>query len=83
LIHDAQYTPEEYLKHKTWGHSPYTYPVDLAGQAALHNLILFHPAPLHAADFVDELLEKTRLYALSRHIDLRITAAREGLKIDL
>jgi phosphoribosyl 1,2-cyclic phosphodiesterase len=83
LIHDAQYTPEEYAKHKTWGHSPYTYPVDIAGQAGIRHLVLFHHDPLHDDDFIDDMLEKTRLYALSRHIELRITAAREGLKIDL
>ena len=31
VIHDAQYTPEEYPAKKNWGHSTYEYAVDLAG----------------------------------------------------
>ncbi len=34
VIHDAQYTPEEYLSKKTWGHSTYDYVVQVAAPPA-------------------------------------------------
>ena len=35
VIHDAQYTPEEYASKKTWGHSPYDYVVQIAAAAGV------------------------------------------------
>jgi phosphoribosyl 1,2-cyclic phosphodiesterase len=42
LIHDAEYTPEEYKSFMDWGHSVYTDALDLAQQAAVKKLGLFH-----------------------------------------
>jgi phosphoribosyl 1,2-cyclic phosphodiesterase len=47
LIHDAQYTPEEYGMHKGWGHSTWTEAVEVARRAAVKQLILFHHDPEH------------------------------------
>lgn len=42
LIHDAEYTPEEYKKEKEWGHSDYTDVLDLAIESGVKKLGLFH-----------------------------------------
>jgi len=42
LIHDAEFTPEEYHTHMDWGHSAYTDALDLAQQARVKKLGLFH-----------------------------------------
>jgi phosphoribosyl 1,2-cyclic phosphodiesterase len=42
LIHDAEYTPEEYGTYLDWGHSDYTATLDLAQKAAVKKLGLFH-----------------------------------------
>jgi len=42
LLHDAEYTPEEYRKYMDWGHSVYTDALDLAQQAAVKKLGLCH-----------------------------------------
>ena len=42
LIHDAEYTPEEYKTQIEWGHSPYTDALDLALGAGVRKLGLFH-----------------------------------------
>jgi phosphoribosyl 1,2-cyclic phosphodiesterase len=42
LIHDAEYTPEEYKSYLDWGHSDYTATLDLAQKAAVKKLGLFH-----------------------------------------
>ncbi len=42
LIHDAEYTPQEYETQIEWGHSAYTHVLDLAFQAGVKQLGLFH-----------------------------------------
>lgn len=42
LIHDAEYTPEEYRHFKGWGHSVYTDAIELAKAAGCDKLGLFH-----------------------------------------
>jgi len=42
LIHDAEYTPEEYRTTVEWGHSVYTDVLKLAVQAGVKQLGLFH-----------------------------------------
>lgn len=42
LIHDAEYTPEEYGTTKGWGHTVYPDAVRLAGEARAKQLGLFH-----------------------------------------
>ncbi len=42
LIHDAEYTSEEYEKYVEYGHSSYTQALDLALECGARNLGLFH-----------------------------------------
>ncbi len=42
LIHDAEYTPKEYQTQIEWGHSSYTDALELAFQAGVKQLGLFH-----------------------------------------
>ena len=42
LIHDAEYTPEEYKTYIDWGHSVYTDVLNLAIEAKVKKLGLFH-----------------------------------------
>jgi phosphoribosyl 1,2-cyclic phosphodiesterase len=83
LIHDAQYTPEEYKSHVTWGHSPYDYTVNLGLQAKVNRLALFHHDPLHNDDFIDSMLEEARKLARRAKSNMEITAAQEGMVIEL
>jgi len=54
LFHDAQYTEEEYERKKGWGHSTYNDAVQLALDAGVKRLGLFH----HDPDRTDEDIEK-------------------------
>src|SRR5256885_15942112 len=47
VIHDAQYTEEEYRDKVGWGHSPLEYAVDVALAAGARRLVLFHHDPQH------------------------------------
>ena len=55
LIHDGQYTREEYKKFKGWGHSAWEDAVKVAVQANVKQLIITHHDPDHNDDFLDGL----------------------------
>jgi phosphoribosyl 1,2-cyclic phosphodiesterase len=82
LIYDAQYTPEEYSGARGgskvgWGHSTYVAAADLARQAGVLQLVLFHHDPLRTDDGVADVERLTRtLFA-------NTSAAREGMQIEL
>ncbi len=55
LIHDSQYTEQEYQNGKTgWGHSTYEYAISTALKAGVKTLALFH----HDPNSSDELLSQ-------------------------
>jgi phosphoribosyl 1,2-cyclic phosphodiesterase len=53
LLHDCQYTDEEYPHHVGWGHSPLSDTLAFAGRVDPERLLLFHHDPLHSDDFLD------------------------------
>ena len=55
LIHDCQYTDEEYPEHVGWGHSALSDTLTFARRVDARRLLLFHHDPLHTDDFLDEL----------------------------
>jgi len=60
VIHDAQYTLEEYPARLTWGHTPAELAVDFAGAARATRLALFHHDPSRTDDALDALLARCR-----------------------
>lgn len=83
LIHDAQYTPHDYSRKRGWGHSCYVDTVNLAIDAGVGCLYLYHHDPTHddaqvAAIHTDCLeIIRARRSSMACHI------AREGLIIPL
>jgi phosphoribosyl 1,2-cyclic phosphodiesterase len=57
LIHDCQYTDEEYQSHLGWGHCPVSDALEFAQRVEPDSLLLFHHDPLHSDEFLDELRE--------------------------
>jgi phosphoribosyl 1,2-cyclic phosphodiesterase len=55
LIHDSQYTDDEYREHLGWGHSPLSDALVLGKRSGAERLLLFHHDPLHSDDFLDAL----------------------------
>jgi phosphoribosyl 1,2-cyclic phosphodiesterase len=55
LIHDSQYTDDEYREHLGWGHSPLSDALVLGQRTGAERLLLFHHDPLHSDDFLDAL----------------------------
>jgi phosphoribosyl 1,2-cyclic phosphodiesterase len=54
LIHDCQYSDEEYPAHLGWGHSPLADALDFGHRVGAERMLLFHHDPLHSDDFLDE-----------------------------
>jgi len=75
LIHDGQYTAEEYKKFKGWGHSSWEQAVEVAIQAKVKRLIITHHDPDHNDDFLDAL-EKDCQAILPNSI-----FAKEGMEV--
>jgi phosphoribosyl 1,2-cyclic phosphodiesterase len=57
LIHDCQYTDEEYPNHIGWGHSPMRDALAFAHRTDAERLLLFHHDPLHSDAFLDGLVD--------------------------
>jgi len=83
LIHDSQYTREEYNKsYKGWGHSNFEYVINTAHKAGVKKVYLFHHDPMRTDDQLDELLKEYREKIKGR-TSLEIHLAQEGLEIEL
>jgi phosphoribosyl 1,2-cyclic phosphodiesterase len=54
LIHDCQYTDQEYPDHVGWGHSRLTDTLTFARRTEARKVMLFHHDPLHSDDFLDD-----------------------------
>ena len=81
VVHDAQYTPEEYPAKKNWGHSTYEYAVDLAGVSQVRELALTHHDPAHDDAFVEDVERRARGYAKQRGHRVKVFCAYEGLDV--
>ena len=82
LLHDAQYTEEEFAALPDWGHSTANYAVLVAREAGVRRLTLFHHDPSHSDDEIDRMLEEARKLAATSP-SLEVTAASEGTTVDL
>ena len=78
VIHDAQYTPDEYPAKKNWGHSTYDYVVELAAAAGVKNLALTHHDPTHDDAFLERIEGLAREVAAARGSSVQVFCAAEG-----
>jgi len=83
VIHDAQYTPDEYASKKTWGHSTYEYVVQIAAAAGVRRVALTHHDPGHDDQFIADIERKARSLALQRGTGLEVFCAFEGCELVL
>ncbi len=83
VIHDAQYTPEEYAQKKTWGHSTYEYVVRIASAAGVRRVALTHHDPGHDDAFVADIEGRARALASQCGAGLEVFCAFEGCELVL
>jgi phosphoribosyl 1,2-cyclic phosphodiesterase len=83
LVHDAMYTPEQVNQFRGWGHSSYAEAVELAAEAGVKQLVLFHHRPEHDDSTVDAIVESAQADAAQFDHKVEIIAAVEGLQLTL
>jgi phosphoribosyl 1,2-cyclic phosphodiesterase/CheY-like chemotaxis protein len=83
VIHDAQYTEQEYAAKAGWGHSPMEYAVDVAIEGGVKRLALFHHDPSRGDRDLDRLLARCQRRAEASAADLAVFGAREGRSVRL
>jgi phosphoribosyl 1,2-cyclic phosphodiesterase len=81
VIHDAQYTDDEFMTMAGWGHSTEAYAVRVASEAGAQRLILFHHDPAHSDKEVDRMLDHARRVASGSQVEVK--AAFEGMSVNL
>ncbi|MHB8244516.1 MAG: MBL fold metallo-hydrolase [Acidimicrobiales bacterium] len=80
MIHDAQYTAEEFAVKAHWGHSTLGYAIEVARAAEVSKLVLFHHDPTHDDASLDRMGSQATDLAPSW---LEVLVAAEGMTIKL
>jgi len=83
LVHDTMYTSEEYRSFVGWGHSTHEQAVELALEAEVERLVLFHYRPERSDDEVDRCVEMCQAMVARRGGRLQVIAAAEGLTLQV
>ncbi|MFN0315670.1 MAG: MBL fold metallo-hydrolase [Burkholderiales bacterium] len=78
LLHDAQYTDEEYLSRVGWGHSSVTDAFAFAVMSQTRHLVPFHHDPEHSDEFLDVLFAQA---AERTRPQFKLTPAQENATI--
>jgi phosphoribosyl 1,2-cyclic phosphodiesterase len=81
LIHDAQYTSEEYEEKVGWGHSAYSHTMLLAEAASVGKLVTFHHDPSHTDADLDAFHAGAQNEC--RGLNTTLVAGKEGLRLAL
>ena len=81
LIHDAQFTDEEYKTRVGWGHSSLNEVMKLAKEGRVKKLALFHYDPDHFDEHIDILVANCNGYLNSTNHHVECFAAQEGMEL--
>jgi ribonuclease BN (tRNA processing enzyme) len=79
LLHDGQYTDQEYPHRVGWGHSSISHAVQVADLAGVRDLLLIHHDPDHSDEVIDQMV---RTASQSRRSGTA-RGAREGAVLHL
>jgi phosphoribosyl 1,2-cyclic phosphodiesterase len=80
LIHDSQYTIEEYHQRIGFGHSCLPHAVRFAQLANVKQFVPFHHDPSHTDDMLDRMINDT---VAEMQPEFSVTAGQEGLVLDI
>ncbi len=79
VIHDAQYTWDEFSCRRDWGHCTVEYAVWLASEVGAKQIALFHHDPTHDDDRLDTIGALAQRCGASLGVD--VVTAREGMTL--
>jgi phosphoribosyl 1,2-cyclic phosphodiesterase len=80
LIHDAQFSHEEYARYVGWGHSSIEHTLAFARAAGVRHLVPFHHDPSHSDSMLDRLYEEVHKH---HELPFELTPAVEGATFNL
>lgn len=83
LIHDAQYTEDDMPHKHGWGHSLISQVRQLATDAEVGTLVMFHHDPERSDSELDEVQIENERYLKSHRAPTRSVCAAEGMSIRL
>jgi phosphoribosyl 1,2-cyclic phosphodiesterase len=83
LIHDGQYTDDEYAAHRGWGHSGVGDSLEFAARCGAERTLLFHHDPIHTDDQLDELAREIGARWSERGAAGEVAMALEGTELEL
>jgi len=83
LIHDAQYTTDDYKTKRGWGHSCFVDTVNIAMKANVKHLYLYHMDPSYNDEKVDQLEKDAQQLVKDAGSNMICEIARETTTIDL
>lgn len=78
LVHDADFTPAEYARRRTWGHSTWEQALELALKAEVRELGLFHHNQDRSDSGIDRIVAECSRRARKAGSRLKCFAVREG-----
>jgi len=78
LIHDSQYSPEEFAERSTWGHCTVEFAAELARRARVRRLVLFHHDPTHDDDWIRAAVSQAQSLLGD---NVQVIGAAEGLSL--
>ncbi len=82
LVHDGQYTEDEFAAKADWGHSTAAFAVHVAAESGARRLLLSHHDPSHTDREVDKILSLARRLPEAKRVD-DVSAAQESQSVDL
>jgi phosphoribosyl 1,2-cyclic phosphodiesterase len=80
LIHDTQYTEEEYRTRIGYGHSSIRHAFQFAGLTGAKRFIPFHHDPTHSGDDLDRMFKEALLELQPAY---EVTPSQEGLSLEV
>jgi len=83
LVHDSEYTPDQYTMTKGWGHSTYTDALRLAMDAHAKQFGLFHHNQDRTDAAQDEIVDDCRRIAKGKKAKLKCFALEPDMEITL
>ncbi len=81
VVYDTHFTIEEYHQFPHWGHSTPEHALEICTGIDVRRLVLFHHAPSHTDDMMDEIAEIYRVRGEA--VDLEVIASREHMTLSI
>ena len=83
LVFDAMFSVRESFVKEDWGHSSALIGADMASEANVKRLLLFHHDPASSGGEIYRIRRETEEYLERQGKDLEVIVAKEGLSLDL